>query len=171
MSKLKLASASSIGAFGGLLSLLVGCTGVMSGDPKGDAPGGPAGPGPIGGGGSSMVGGGGTTSTTASSMPEVNVMTIRRLNRTGYTNTLQALTGSKQDYGTKFPADDLACCGTTWFTANNEMADSLTTAAYPYRYMKSSTQHGPTMWHFNDFPDGLRWLWKGYTLPQYDATK
>jgi enterochelin esterase-like enzyme len=62
---------------------------------------------------------------------------------------------------------DLECCGTTWFAANNEMADSLTTAQYPYRYMKSSTQHGPTMWHFNDFPDGLRWLWRGYTLPQY----
>ncbi len=67
--------------------------------------------------------------------------------------------------------NDLACCGTTWFAANNEMADSLTTAAYPYRYMKSTTQHGPTMWHFNDFPDGLRWLWKGYTLPHYAQPK
>jgi enterochelin esterase family protein len=65
---------------------------------------------------------------------------------------------------------DLACCGTTWFAANNSMAASLGMADYHYRYMKSTTQHGPTMWHFNDFPAGLRWLWKGYALPQY-ATK
>ncbi|HVY32148.1 MAG TPA: alpha/beta hydrolase-fold protein [Polyangiaceae bacterium] len=67
--------------------------------------------------------------------------------------------------------NDLECCGTTWFKVNNEMADSLTKAMYPYRFMKSTTQHGPTMWHFNDFPDGLRWLWKGYTLPHYAMTK
>lgn len=66
---------------------------------------------------------------------------------------------------------DLECCGTTWFKVNNEMADSLTKAMYPYRFMKSSTQHGPTQWHFNDFPDGLRWLWKGYTLPHYAIAK
>ena len=66
---------------------------------------------------------------------------------------------------------DLECCGTTWFKVNNEMADSLAKAMYPYRFMKSSTQHGPTQWHFNDFPDGLRWLWKGYTLPHYAIAK
>jgi len=54
-----------------------------------------------------------------------------------------------------------------WFNANNNMAASLMTAGYHYRYEKSTTQHGPTMWHFNDFPPGLRWLWRGYTLPQY----
>jgi enterochelin esterase family protein len=64
-------------------------------------------------------------------------------------------------------SSDLECCGTTWFEVNNEMADTLTAAGYPYRYMKSSTSHGPTQWHFNDFPAGLRWLWKGYTLPHY----
>lgn len=64
-------------------------------------------------------------------------------------------------------SNDLACCGTSWFTVNNEMAATFTTAGYPYRYMKSSTQHGPTQWHFNDFPEGLRWLWRGYTLPHY----
>lgn len=68
-------------------------------------------------------------------------------------------------------SNDLECCGTTWFKVNNEMADSLTKAMYPYRYMKSSTQHGPTQWHFNDFPEGMRWLWKGYTLPHYAIAK
>ena len=59
----------------------------------------------------------------------------------------------------------------TWFNANNNMAASLMTAGYHYRYEKSSTQHGPTMWHFNDFPPALRWLWRGYSLPQYGGIK
>jgi enterochelin esterase-like enzyme len=68
-------------------------------------------------------------------------------------------------------SNDLECCNKTWFGVNNEMAASLTEAQYPYRYMKSSTQHGPTQWHFNDFPAGMRWLWRGYTLPHYAVTK
>lgn len=67
-------------------------------------------------------------------------------------------------------SNDLVCCGTTWFQVNNEMAESLTTAGYPYRYMKSVTNHGPSQWHFNDFPVALRWLWRGYTLPHYATT-
>lgn len=66
---------------------------------------------------------------------------------------------------------DLECCGTTWFKVNNEMSETLSSTGYPYRYMKSSTQHGPTEWHFNDFPAGLRWLWKGYSLPHYTPAK
>jgi enterochelin esterase family protein len=54
-----------------------------------------------------------------------------------------------------------------WFNANNSMADSFTMADYAYRYMKSTTDHGPTKWHIVDFPDAMRWLWKGYTLPHY----
>ena len=106
MPNLKLTAVSSIGA---LSSLLFACTGVMSGNPGGDGatPGGP-GTLPSGGsGGTTMVGTAGTTST-ASSKPEVGVMTIRRLNRTQYTNTLGALTGTKTDPGSKFPADDLS---------------------------------------------------------------
>ena len=56
-----------------------------------------------------------------------------------------------------------------WFNANNSMAESLTMASYPYRYMKSTTMHGPTKWHVVDFPVAMRWLWKGYTLPHYAA--
>jgi enterochelin esterase-like enzyme len=59
----------------------------------------------------------------------------------------------------------------TWFNANNSMAMSLTTAGYPYRYMKSTTQHGPTKWHIVDFPAAMRWLWKGYSLPHYGPPK
>jgi Protein of unknown function (DUF1592)/Protein of unknown function (DUF1588)/Protein of unknown function (DUF1595)/Protein of unknown function (DUF1587)/Protein of unknown function (DUF1585) len=109
MPKLKLTAGSSIGALSSLCSLLFACTGVMSGTPGGDGAT-PGGPGPLqpgGGGGTTTVGGGGTTST-ASSKPEVGVMTIRRLNRTQYTNTLGVLTGTKTDPGAKFPADDLS---------------------------------------------------------------
>ena len=63
--------------------------------------------------------------------------------------------------------DDLECCGSTWFEANNAMADSLMGKGYAYRYMKSTTEHGPTKWHIVDFPVAMRWLWKGYTLPHY----
>jgi enterochelin esterase-like enzyme len=63
--------------------------------------------------------------------------------------------------------NDLACCGTSWWTVNNEMAATLTATSYPYRFMKSSTEHGPTKWHFGDFPAAMRWLWRGYSLPHY----
>jgi enterochelin esterase family protein len=53
-----------------------------------------------------------------------------------------------------------------WFEANTEMAKSFETAGYPYRFAKSTTAHGPTKWHIADFPDAMRWMWKGYTLPQ-----
>jgi enterochelin esterase family protein len=53
-----------------------------------------------------------------------------------------------------------------WFEANSGMAMSFEAAGYPYRFMKSTTQHGPTKWHVVDFPDAMRWMWKGYTLPQ-----
>ena len=110
MPKLKLKDVSSIGAVSCVvLPLLFGCTGVMSGDPKGGSP--PAtGLGPTqaaGGMGSGGSGAGGTTYTT-SSKPEVDVVTIRRLNRTQYTNTLRQLTGTSKDYGAGFPADDLS---------------------------------------------------------------
>jgi hypothetical protein len=110
MPKLNFTAVSSVGAVSCLvLPLLLACTGVMAGDPKG-------GPGAMNGlgassstGGSSAMGGGaGGTTSTASSKPEVDVMTIRRLNRTHYANTLRQLTGTAQDYASKFPADDLS---------------------------------------------------------------
>jgi hypothetical protein len=54
-----------------------------------------------------------------------------------------------------------------WFTANNDMAMALQTAGYPYRYMRGMGTHNPQPWDTYDYPDALRWLWRGYTLPQY----
>ena len=105
MRHFELTAVSRAGRLGCLLfPFLVGCTGVI---PGGSASGGgpPGGPDPSGG--SSGAGTGGTTST-ASSKPEVDVMTIRRLNRVEYTNTLRALLGTAEDHGAKFPADNLS---------------------------------------------------------------
>ncbi len=65
--------------------------------------------------------------------------------------------------------NDLECCGDTWFNANNLMAMSFMTAGYPYRYMKSTTSHDPRPFSTYDFPEAMRWLWRGYTLPHYDV--
>jgi len=117
MPKRNLTTLSSLGgASCVVLPLLMGCTGVMSGDPNshGSVPATGLTPGPAGVGGTSSVGGasaGGsstTTTTPQASKPEVDVITIRRLNRTQYTNTLRSLLGTKQDPGSQFPPDDLS---------------------------------------------------------------
>jgi hypothetical protein len=109
MPKLKLTDVSSVGAVSCVvLPLLFGCTGVMSGNPKDGTPATGMGPTQAAGGmGSGGLGAGGTTPVT-SSKPEVDVVTIRRLNRTQYSNTLHQLTGTTKDYGANFPADDLS---------------------------------------------------------------
>ncbi|HXK16312.1 MAG TPA: DUF1592 domain-containing protein [Polyangiaceae bacterium] len=120
MPKRNLTTVSSLGAVSCVvLPLLIGCTGVMSGDPNSNGQMTPGGlvPGATGGGGgTSSTGGAGPTGAgtagtgpiSQSSKPEVDVMTIRRLNRTQYTNTLRSLLGTKQDPGSKFPPDDLS---------------------------------------------------------------
>lgn len=57
--------------------------------------------------------------------------------------------------------------GDRWFNANNDMAESLETAQYHYRYFHSTTNHSLTPYATSAFPDMLRWLWRGYTLPHY----
>lgn len=47
------------------------------------------------------------------------------------------------------------------------MAASLETAGYSYRYQSGTGTHDPDPWATYDFPDALRWLWTGYTLPHY----
>jgi enterochelin esterase family protein len=59
--------------------------------------------------------------------------------------------------------------GDTWFNANNDMSASLMEAGYPYRYMKSTTSHDLQPWASGGFPDTLRWIWRGYSLPHYEV--
>jgi enterochelin esterase-like enzyme len=58
--------------------------------------------------------------------------------------------------------------GDRWYNANNDMAASFETAGYAYRYLKSDTTHDPNPYSTSDFPNALRWLWRGYTLPHYE---
>ncbi len=69
-------------------------------------PGGPGNPNP-GAGGSNNVGGGAGV-TPAEAAAEVGVITLRRLNRTEYANTLRDLTGTATDYGKDFPPENLS---------------------------------------------------------------
>lgn len=108
MSKFVGRAAPTWGAIGGLLSaLIVGCTGVTQGDPSGA---GGIGLGGGTGGTTASAGGGGVGGGVppASGKAEVDVITIRRLNRTHYNNTLRSLTGTTQDWASKFPADNLS---------------------------------------------------------------
>jgi hypothetical protein len=107
MSKLKSSAASLGGALTSvLMPLVLGCTGLMSGDPNGSGATGAGSSSNTGGSATGGNGAGGMVST--SSKPEVDVMVIRRLNRTEYTNTLRALTGTKLDPGSNFPPDILS---------------------------------------------------------------
>ncbi|HEX2880205.1 MAG TPA: alpha/beta hydrolase-fold protein [Polyangiaceae bacterium] len=65
--------------------------------------------------------------------------------------------------------NDLECCGDTWRNANDETAMSLETAGYHYRYMQNGGSHDVGPWGTYDIANALRWLWRGYTLPHYDA--
>ena len=80
-------------------ALLLAACGASEAGPNGDGPGGTA--------GSSSVGGTGGI-TPAAAAAEVGVMTLRRLNRTEYANTLRDLTGTTTDYGSKFPGENLS---------------------------------------------------------------
>jgi len=39
-------------------------------------------------------------------------------------------------------------------------------AAYHYRFRSGEGEHYPPVQAVADYPDTLRWLWRGYTLPQ-----
>ena len=68
---------------------------------------GPNGSGGAGSAGSSATGGAGSVTPTATAS-QVGVITLRRLNRAEYGNTLRDLTGTTTDYGASFPPENLS---------------------------------------------------------------
>jgi enterochelin esterase family protein len=58
--------------------------------------------------------------------------------------------------------NDLSCCGTTWYAANETMGRALMAAGYHYRYIVvqngSHNQNSNLQW----MADLLTWLWRGY---------
>jgi hypothetical protein len=43
----------------------------------------------------------------------------------------------------------------------------LMAKGYHYRYRTGTSPHFPTPAAVQDFPDAMRWLWRGYKLPWY----
>ncbi len=54
-----------------------------------------------------------------------------------------------------------------WFDANNDAAAALEAKGYHYRYRTGSGMHYPPTQAVADYPEALRWMWRGYTLPWY----
>jgi enterochelin esterase family protein len=54
-----------------------------------------------------------------------------------------------------------------WFDANTLMAAALGEKGYPYRFRAGSGGHFPPLQGLADYPDALRWLWRG--VPGYQA--
>ena len=53
-----------------------------------------------------------------------------------------------------------------WFEANNLMAAALEDQGYAYRYRSGTGGHFPPTQGVADYPDALRWVWRGYSLPR-----
>jgi hypothetical protein len=49
------------------------------------------------------------------------------------------------------------------------MSSSLEQAGYAYRYMTSTSSHDLSPFASSDWPTTMRWMWKGYSLPHYEA--
>jgi enterochelin esterase family protein len=60
-------------------------------------------------------------------------------------------------------SSDLCC--PSWFDQNNTAAKDLMTMGYHYRYRPGTGMHFPPAEAAQDFPDALRWLWRGYHAP------
>jgi enterochelin esterase family protein len=59
---------------------------------------------------------------------------------------------------------DLVYSFGNWFEANNAMASALEAQGYAFRYRPGSGGHYEPDQAIADFPDALRWLWRGYRL-------
>ena len=55
------------------------------------------------------------------------------------------------------------CCG--WYDTNNQAAKDFMKMGYHYRYRPGTGMHYPPAEAAQDFPDALRWLWRGYKDP------
>lgn len=57
------------------------------------------------------------------------------------------------------------CCG--WYQQNMTAAADLMTMGYHYQLYIGTSPHFPSPADVENFPEALRWLWRGYTLPWY----
>ncbi len=111
----------------GISLVLSGCTGVIGGsdgadstNPGGPGPGTPGNPGASGGTG---VGGGETPDCSATAMPSVGVVPLRRLTRSQYSHTIRDLLGLPGDYAGQLGLDEKV--GLFYSNANNPVTELL----------------------------------------------
>lgn len=60
--------------------------------------------------------------------------------------------------------NDLKNASGNWFVANKNMAMALADKKYEFRYMQGTGAQSPPTQAQADFPDALRWIWRGYTI-------
>jgi enterochelin esterase-like enzyme len=58
------------------------------------------------------------------------------------------------------------CCG--WYAQNMTAAADLMTKGYHYQLYIGTSPHFPSPADVQNFPEALRWLWRGYSLPWYN---
>ena len=51
-----------------------------------------------------------------------------------------------------------------WYAENNNAAKILAAKGYHLRYRTETSGHYPPVAGVADFPDALRWMWRGYKL-------
>jgi enterochelin esterase family protein len=51
-----------------------------------------------------------------------------------------------------------------WFNANTSAATALANKGYHYEFRTEQSQHYPPLAAQQDFPSGMRWMWRGYKL-------
>jgi enterochelin esterase-like enzyme len=51
-----------------------------------------------------------------------------------------------------------------WYTANTTAASELAAQGYHYQYKVETSTHYPPLAAQQDFPNALRWMWRGYAL-------
>jgi hypothetical protein len=52
-----------------------------------------------------------------------------------------------------------------FYNANNEAAKDFMMLGYHYRYRPGTDIHAPPHAGIADFPNAMRWLWRGYHTP------
>ena len=58
------------------------------------------------------------------------------------------------------------CCG--WYAQNMTAAADLMTMGYHYQLYIGTSPHFPSPADVQNFPEALRWMWRGYSLPWYN---
>jgi hypothetical protein len=58
-----------------------------------------------------------------------------------------------------------------WLQGNKALVAALQARGYDYRFRTGTGEHWPALQALADFPDALRWLWRGYELPREPTGK